>query len=102
MSTVYIAVYVVKLECPWVTSLKEKRSLISPLVNKIKTRYSLSAARLDGVESHTWETIGVSVIGGDRVGLERLLYKIDDFVASHSLCTVVESSVEVEVWSEEA
>lgn len=101
MSTIYVAVYIVKLECPWVTSLKEKRSLIAPLVNKIKARYSLSVARLDGLESHTWEKVGVSVIGGDRVGLERLLNKIDDFVASHSLCTVVGSSIEVEVWSEE-
>lgn len=101
MSTIYIAVYLVKLECPWVSSLKEKRSLISPLVNKIKARYSLSAARLDGLESHTWEQIGVSVIGGDRVELERLLNKIDGFVVSNSLCTVVESSIEVEVWSDE-
>jgi len=101
MSTIYIAVYLVKLECPWVKSLKEKRSLIAPLVNKIKARYSLSVARLDGLESHTWEQVGVSVIGGDRVELERLLHKIDEFVAAHSLCTVGESSIEVELWSEE-
>lgn len=101
MATTYIAVYLVKLECPWVKSLKEKRSLISPIVNKIKARYSLSVARLDGLESHTWELLGVSVIGGDRVGLERLLNKIDAFVVAHSVCTVVESSIEVEIWSDE-
>ncbi len=101
MATTYIAVYLVKLECPWVKSLKEKRSLIAPLVNKIKARYSLSVARLDGFESYSWEQIGVSVIGGDRVELERLLHKIDAFVAANSLCTVVESSVEVEIWSDD-
>ena len=101
MITIYIAVYLVKLECPWVSSLKEKRSLIAPLVNKLKSRYSLSVARLDGLDAHGWEQIGVSVIGADRVELERLLHKIDDFVAAHSLCTVGENSIEVEVWSDE-
>ncbi len=79
-------------------SLKEKRGLIKPVVEKLKVRFPVSAARLDGLNAHDWELIGVSAISHDAVWLEGLLNRVGDFVAAHSGATVAESSVEIERW----
>lgn len=96
--TIYIGVYLARLEMPWVSSLKEKRSLVRPVTERLKVRFPVSVARLDGLESHTWERIGATAISHDAVWLEGMLNRVDSFVASQGPYRVVESSVEVEVW----
>lgn len=95
---VYLGVFQARLEMPWVHSLKEKRSLVKPVVERLKTRFAVSAARLGGLNEHAWETIGVSVISSDRVGLETLLRRIEDFVAAQGEYRVAESRTEIELW----
>ncbi len=97
-TNVYVGVYQARLEMPWVRSLKEKRGLVKPVVEKLKVRFSVSAARLGGADEHTWEEIGVSVISSDRVGLETLLHRIEAFVAAQGEYRVTESRLEVELW----
>lgn len=80
------------------TSLKEKRALIKPVVEKLKVRFPVSVARLDGLNAHDWELIGVSAISHDAVWLEGVLNRVGDFVAAHSGASVTESSVEIERW----
>lgn len=95
---VYVGVYVARLELPWVTSLKQKRSIIKPVTEKLKVRFPLSVARLDGLDSHSWEVIGVSAIGHDPVWLEGMLNKAADFIASHGEYRIAASSLEVDIW----
>ena len=97
-TNVYVGVYQARLEMPWVRSLKEKRGLVKPVVEKLKVRFAVSAARLGGADEHTWEEIGVSVISSDRVGLEALLRRVEAFVAAQGEYRVTESRLEVELW----
>jgi uncharacterized protein YlxP (DUF503 family) len=100
VATIYVGVYLARLEAPWVTSLKEKRSLIKPVTEKLKSRFPVSVARLDGLDAHDWELIGATALSHDRVWLEGLLYKVGDFVAAHGTFRVVKSRVELEAWEE--
>jgi uncharacterized protein YlxP (DUF503 family) len=95
--TVYIGVYLVRLECPWVQSLKEKRSLVKPLVEKLKHKFPVSVARLEGLDEHGWEVIGVSAISHDQVWLRGVLNRIDEVVAA-SACDKTETRLEIEMW----
>ena len=85
---------------PWVRSLKEKRALMLPVTEKLKSRFPVSVARLDGLEAHDWELIGATAISHDPVWLEGLLNKVGDFVSAQGDYRVAESSVEVEMWDE--
>ncbi len=96
---VYVGVYLARLEMPWVSSLKEKRSLIKPVTEKLKVRFPVSVARLGGLDAHDWELIGATAISADPVWLEGMLGKVGDFVAAHGVYRVAESSVELELWS---
>jgi uncharacterized protein YlxP (DUF503 family) len=97
-SNVYVGVYQARLEMPWVGSLKEKRALVKPVVERLKVRFAVSAARLSGADEHAWETIGVTAISSDRAGLERLLRKVEGFVAAQGDYRVTASSLDIELW----
>lgn len=95
---VYVGVFQARLEMPWVHSLKEKRALVKPVVEKLKVRFAVSAARLDGLDAYGWETLGVTAISADRTVLEGLLQKVEAFVASQGEYRVAESRIDIELW----
>ena len=97
-ANIYVGVYQARLEMPWVHSLKEKRALVKPVVEKLKVRFTVAAARLDGLNEHTWETLGVTALSSDRVGLEALLRRVEAFVAAGGEYRVTDSRLDIELW----
>ena len=96
-ATVYVGVLLVTIDTLGVGSLKGKRALLLPVAEKLKTRFPVSVARLDGLDSHDWERIGVSAISNDREWLERTLGGVLAFVEGRGL-RVRSSSIDIEVW----
>jgi len=70
MDTGYIGVLTLRLEMPWVSNLKEKRALVRPVVERLKVRFPVTVARLDGLDVHDWELIGVTTISNDHEWIE--------------------------------
>lgn len=95
---IYIAVYIADLSMPWVTSLKEKRGLVTPVTERLKVRFPVSVARLDGLNAHDWERIGVTAISHDGVWLESLLERVDKFVRANGNFEVNVRESLVEIW----
>lgn len=96
-SPIYIAVYIARLETPWVKSLKEKRSIIKPITEKLKIQFPVSVARLNGLDNHHWEEIGITAISHDRLWLEQVLINCDKFIAKQS-AVLVASEQSIERW----
>lgn len=96
-ATIYVGVLMFTLDMPGVHSLKQKRALVLPITEKLKSRFPVSVARLDGLEAYAWERIGVSAISADAVWLERTLDRVLSFVLSRGL-NVRDSSRDIEVW----
>ncbi|MEM7736778.1 MAG: DUF503 domain-containing protein [Deinococcota bacterium] len=95
---VYVGVCLLHLEMPWVRSLKEKRALVKPIAEKLKTRFPVSVSRLDGLNDHDWELLGISAISHDPTWLEGVLNKASRFAKSISECRMYEVALEVERW----
>lgn len=74
----YIGTYTCTLETPWVRSLKEKRALIKPVTEKLKARYPVTVARLDGLDAHDWETIGVVTLSNDHQWVQDTLRMVSE------------------------
>ncbi|GAA2099516.1 DUF503 domain-containing protein [Microlunatus panaciterrae] len=64
-----------------VHSLKEKRSVIRPLVAEIRRRFQLSAAEVDHLDLHRRAGIGIACVSPDQAHLTELLDASEQFVA---------------------
>lgn len=95
--TIYLGVLIVDVETPWARSLKQKRAIIAPLVDRMRRRFEVSVARLDGLDSHHWERIGVTAIGNDRVVVERLLGRALALIAASDV-RIEGHTLEIEIW----
>ena len=81
MALGYVGILTVRVEMPWVSNLKEKRALVRPVVERLKARYPLTVARLDGLNAHDWEILGVATLSNDYNWVEETLRMAADFIA---------------------
>ncbi len=51
-----------RLYAPWVHSLKEKRTVVRPLVAHIKNRFNVSVAETDAQDLHQTIVLGVACV----------------------------------------
>lgn len=64
-----------------VHSLKEKRSLIRPLIAELIRMFAVSAAEVGDQDLHRRASIGVAVVAGDRAHVVDVLDRIERRVA---------------------
>lgn len=64
-----------------VHSLKEKRSIVRPLIAEIRKRFELSVAEVDHLELHRRTSIGVAAVSPDRGHLVEVLDAVEQLVA---------------------
>ncbi|MET0695024.1 MAG: DUF503 domain-containing protein [Propionibacteriaceae bacterium] len=66
-----------------VHSLKEKRSLVRPLVAEVRRMYGVSVAEVDHLDLHRRAGIGVAVVAPDRAHVVAQLDTVEQRVAYH-------------------
>ncbi|MFP4646606.1 MAG: DUF503 domain-containing protein [Candidatus Acetothermia bacterium] len=71
-----IGILKVYLAVDHVQSLKEKRSLIQPLLNDLRNNYNVSVSELDGRDDLHSSTLGIAHISEDGRKSNRKLSKI--------------------------
>ena len=65
-----------------VHSLKEKRSLVRPLVSELKRKFEVSAAEAGHLDLHRRALVGVAVVGADAQHCVDVLDACERLVAS--------------------
>jgi uncharacterized protein len=64
-----------------VHSLKEKRSVVRPLIAEVRRRFELSVAEVDHLELHRRAAVGVAAVSPDRAHLVEVLDAVEHLVA---------------------
>jgi uncharacterized protein YlxP (DUF503 family) len=64
-----------------VHSLKEKRSIVRPLVAELRRRFDVSAVEADAIDLHRRVVIGVAAISGDSRHCGEVLDACEQLVA---------------------
>ena len=65
-----------------VRSLKQKRSVVRPIVAELRRRFSVSAAETGSLELHRRTGIGVAVVAADRAHVVEVLDAAERLVAA--------------------
>ena len=78
----YVGVLSLDLRFGDVHSLKEKRSLVRPIVAELRKRYDVAAAEAGHVELHRRSLLGIAVVATDRGHCVEVLDACERLVAS--------------------
>ncbi|OIV35378.1 hypothetical protein BIV57_21870 [Mangrovactinospora gilvigrisea] len=65
-----------------VHSLKEKRSVVRPIVAELRRKFSVSAAEVGDQDLHRRAEIGVAMVSGDAGHLKEVLDRCERLVAA--------------------
>ena len=71
--------------------------MVRPVVERLKSRFPLTVARLDGLDAHDWEVIGVATLSNDYGWVQETLKMAADYIAAEGEYTVTEENVEITV-----
>jgi uncharacterized protein YlxP (DUF503 family) len=66
-----------------VRSLKEKRSVVRPVIAELRRRFEVSAAEVGHLELHRRAAIGVTVVSADSRHAVEVLDRVERAVANH-------------------
>lgn len=66
-----------------VHSLKEKRSVVRPVLAELRRKYDISAAEVGHVDLHRRTLLGVAVTAGDAAHCQQVLDACERLVTGH-------------------
>src|ERR1700753_939819 len=72
-----------------VRSLKQKRSVIRPVVAELQRKFSVAAAETGSRDLHRRAGIGVAMVSGDRSHAVEVLDAAERLVAAHPGCELL-------------
>ncbi len=75
-------------------SLKEKRHVVKSLKDRLRERFNVSVAEIDGLDSWQSSTIAAVTVANDRVFAEKVLQAVEAHAAGLLGGALVGSSVE--------
>jgi len=78
-----------ELSLPGCSSLKEKRSVVRSLKDRLHSRFRLSVAETGLQDVHSRAEVSVALVASDRRVAESVLDKADDLVQANGRAVVV-------------
>lgn len=75
-----ICVLVCRFILPGCVSLKEKRSQVKPLINRLQREFRLSVSEIDLQDVHDQAVIGCALISTDRAFMEKYMQQVVAFI----------------------
>lgn len=94
---VFVGVLTFTVETPGTRSLKGKRALLKPLVERMRSRYPVSVARLAGLDRYDEETVGAVTLSSDPEVCRSVLARALAFAEGQGL-RIRSATTEVERW----
>ena len=85
----------IKFRLYGVSSLKEKRSIVKSIINRIKNKFNISIAETDYNDSHVWAQIGFSIVGNDSRRGNSKLDKVFNLADDIGLARVADTQMEI-------
>ncbi|MDR9390517.1 MAG: DUF503 domain-containing protein [Trueperaceae bacterium] len=93
----WVGVATFDVHTPDARSKKDKRGVVTPLVERLRRRYPVSVARLAGVDRLDRETIGLVVINADAAQCRSVLETATAYAATFG-ARVDAVRIDVERW----
>lgn len=90
-----ILVLIVELRADYAHSLKEKRTVVRSITQKLKNKFNISVNEVDSQDLHNLITIGISAICGTNAIADSTYEKILDFIECNTDAEMVNIEKEI-------
>jgi hypothetical protein len=77
---VFTGLMTVQMQLHGLNSLKDKRSIVKSLIERLRSRFNASVAEVDRNDSRTTAVIGIAVVSNDKMHAQSQLDAIERFV----------------------
>lgn len=76
-------------------SLKEKRRVLKSVIDRIKTRYNVSAAEIGAMDTWQRSTLGLSIISNEQAYVHKIFAAIISFIEVQGTLTVIDYQIQL-------
>ena len=76
-------------------SLKDKRSVVNSLLDRIRARFNVSAAQIDNHDLWQSATLAVAVVSNDKATVDTVLNHVRDLAETDNRCDVTRCKTEI-------
>lgn len=95
MSRMVVGTLMLKLAVFGATSLKDKRSVVKSLKERLMHRFNASVAEVGSLDHRQQAELGVAIVGNDRRFVEGCLSKVVDYIRVDPGASLVDYELEV-------
>ena len=85
----------IKLDGPWIQTLKEKRMVVKSLIGKLSNHFKISVAEIDAQDVHKTIVIGVAAIVENNKKADQMEEAIIDFIEMNTEAVIVDIVSEI-------
>ena len=76
-------------------SLKDKRRAVKSIKERVRSKFNVSIAEIDGLEKWQWATLGVACVSNDVRFANSILSNVVNFVSGIRLAELVDYEMEI-------
>lgn len=91
----HIGVLQFTVEIPYATSLKEKRSVVKSMRERLRRTHNVSVAEIDDQDEWTVATLGITAAGSDIPQVNSMLDRILNALQDWRDATLVDHRIEI-------
>ena len=77
-------------------SLKEKRRTIKSIKDRIRSKFNVSIAEIDGLDKWQWATLGVVCVSNDARFADSLLSNVVNFINGIHQVELIDYEIEIQ------
>lgn len=75
-------------------SLKDKRHVVKSLKDRLRSKFNVAVAEIDGMNTWQWSVIAATTVSADRSHCEKMLRAVEDECASQLGGSMVRAEIE--------
>jgi uncharacterized protein YlxP (DUF503 family) len=86
---------IVEIYIPTTSSLKEKRSVVKGLKDRIRSKFNVSVSEIDRNDNHKTSVIAVATVSRERKHVDKVLSSIVNFMEKQKQFEIVNYRTEI-------
>ena len=91
----FIGVLTIELHIPGSGSLKDRRSVVKGMKDRIRSRFNVSVAEVGDTEHWQRATLGIACVSGEKAHAGEVLDKVMDLVRSNTDADLIDYQIEI-------